>query len=73
MHVAVSFSVQITSCYWRHYTPFMQQRDTCLHTISLGLYKKDINNVALHSVAVRCKRSLQRDRTSRGLEVVRNM
>jgi len=34
---------------------------------------KNINNVALHSIAVKCKRSFQSERTSTGLEDVRNM
>ena len=44
-----------------------------LHVTSLGLYMKNINNVALHSIAVKYKRPFQRDRTSTGLEVERNM
>jgi hypothetical protein len=44
-----------------------------LHVTSLGLYMKNINNVAFHSIAVKCKRPFQSDRTSTGLEAVRNM
>jgi len=34
---------------------------------------ENINNDALHSIAVNCKRPFQSDRTITGLEVVRNM
>jgi len=44
-----------------------------LHVTSLGLYMKNINNVTLHLIAVKCTPPFQSDRTSTGLEDVRNM